>query len=226
MQLYEFISPEFVLKDGELVTFVNPFNYGLLDAVFKDQELKEFCYYSDGSLLCSLLKLKGKRVARISFDFTSIAQSVFENAVKKSQSVALVGGYEGAALGVQEHLRSRFPGIDIRYQSSGFFSDKVSRDDVLQVCSNLDLVVVGMGSPYQEKFLLDLKGIGWMGTGYTCGAFFEQTARSGGEYYPVLLNKLQMRWLYRLWDEPKKMARRYFVAYPKFIWLFLIGKYA
>lgn len=36
---------------------------------------------------------------------------------------------------------------------------------------NPDLVVVGMGAPLQEKFLVDLVGLGWRGRGYTCGVF-------------------------------------------------------
>jgi N-acetylglucosaminyldiphosphoundecaprenol N-acetyl-beta-D-mannosaminyltransferase len=76
-----------------------------------------------------------------------------------------------------------------------------------------------MGVPLQEEFLIDLRDTGWTGTGYTCGGFFHQSARKL-EYYPRLFDKLQLRWLYRMIQEPR-LAKRYLLDYPKFVFIFI-----
>ena len=81
------------------------------------------------------------------------------------------------------------------------------------------IVVVGMGTPRQEQFLVDLKEAGYNGTGYTCGGFFHQTAGKM-DYYPNWADKFHLRWLYRIIDEPK-LFKRYTVDYSWFLVVFL-----
>jgi N-acetylglucosaminyldiphosphoundecaprenol N-acetyl-beta-D-mannosaminyltransferase len=82
-----------------------------------------------------------------------------------------------------------------------------------------DFLVIGMGTPLQESFLSNIKSLGWGGVGFTCGGFIHQTA-SGLNYYPKWINKLNLRWLYRIWDEPRLLTR-YLIQYPRFVVLFI-----
>ena len=75
-----------------------------------------------------------------------------------------------------------------------------------------------MGTPFQEQFLVDLKNLGWIGAGYTCGGFIHQTA-ANIKYYPEFFNTYNLRWLYRMIDEPK-LIKRYLILYPKSTFLF------
>jgi exopolysaccharide biosynthesis WecB/TagA/CpsF family protein len=85
---------------------------------------------------------------------------------------------------------------------------------------NPDIVVCGMGTPLQEQFLVDLQDTGWNGIGYTCGGFLHQTA-GDIQYYPKWVDKYNLRWVYRIYDEPV-LFKRYFGDYPKFFWYFMI----
>ena len=106
----------------------------------------------------------------------------------------------------------------LRYRD-GYFSDKEREDELdLLIKDNPDIVIVGMGTPLQEFFLRDLRELGWQGTGFTCGGYLHQSS-NGIDYYPKLIDKLNLRWLYRIYDEPK-LFKRYTVDYSKFIFLF------
>jgi N-acetylglucosaminyldiphosphoundecaprenol N-acetyl-beta-D-mannosaminyltransferase len=108
--------------------------------------------------------------------------------------------------------------IDIVYYRNGFFSSEMDRQACLQFVKSMkpDLVVVGMGTPLQERFLVDLVSIGWKGRGYSCGGYFHQLGGDNrSNYYPNWMNSLHLRWLYRVWDEPKLISRYLFV-YPYF----------
>ena len=88
---------------------------------------------------------------------------------------------------------------------------------------NPDIVICGMGTPLQEHFLADLQKLGWGGIGYTCGGFLHQTARDI-QYYPEWIDKYNIRWIYRIYDEPK-LFKRYFWEYPKFFVYFIYDFY-
>jgi N-acetylglucosaminyldiphosphoundecaprenol N-acetyl-beta-D-mannosaminyltransferase len=77
-----------------------------------------------------------------------------------------------------------------------------------------------MGSPNQENFLIELANEGWNGSGYTCGGFFHQTSKKGIQYYPTWCDKYNLRWMYRMYDEPK-LIKRYVWHYPIFIFIFI-----
>lgn len=222
IKLENSILSDFALEEGVITTCVNPSNLKILESELVEEERSLFRYYSDGALLCALLFFKNrKKVARVSFDFSGIAAQVFSWGAENKKSFAFIGGYEGAVEVFSKVVCQRHPLIRIVHISPGFFKSHKHRRDTIRALVEVDVIVAGMGSPHQERFLLDLRGLGWIGTGYTCGAFFEQTARAGGDYYPKIINELHLRWLFRLLDEPKKMFGRYFVRYPIFIWEFL-----
>jgi N-acetylglucosaminyldiphosphoundecaprenol N-acetyl-beta-D-mannosaminyltransferase len=64
-----------------------------------------------------------------------------------------------------------------------------------------DIVIVGMGAIAQERFLLGLKQAGFSGKGFTCGGFIHQTASNKIDYYPRWVDKLNLRFLYRMLKE-------------------------
>ncbi|MBE1424958.1 N-acetylglucosaminyldiphosphoundecaprenol N-acetyl-beta-D-mannosaminyltransferase [Desulfomicrobium macestii] len=204
-----------------IATFLNPFTYNVarrnIYAIEKFDRL-----YFDGIALKILCRILGIRTTRRSFDMTSLAPIVFSTASQHGWRLAIVGGEAGVAERSSKIFQSIFPDLRIEYTSSGFFSSIDERSNViLELCKGeYELVIIGMGAPYQEKFLLDLIATGWHGIGYTCGAFLHQTASQGIDYYPRWIDKLNLRWMYRIYDEPK-LFNRYMFEYPKFIVFFI-----
>src|SRR5690606_14863225 len=116
-------------------------------------------------------------------------------------------------------MKVNFPCLNILGFQDGYFSDQ----EQIKIKAKIkelspDLIFLGMGSPKQEELAIVLKNPKL--TVYTCGAFISQTANYGVNYYPYLINKLHLRWLYRIFKE-KGLVRRYLIEYPKSLWLII-----
>jgi len=170
---------------------------------------------SDGILITKVLRvLRSGHVDRISFDSTSIAPVVFQSAVRNRLDVILVGGRESVAERAADCLRFHFPGIQILATMNGFLNWESIMDRI--VSSNPHVVICGMGAPFQEMFLTKLVGAGWKGFGFTCGGYLDQL-NDAYHYYPIWMDRHNLRWLYRLIKEPNRMGRRYLLDYQPFL---------
>lgn len=213
-------------KDGEpinkrdLVTFLNPYSY-LLARQNLDLFEKFDRIYIDGIALVKILNLfRVANVKRTSFDATSLVPNVFMNAMENSRSLYFIGTKPEIIDETIKNIGNEYQGLNIVGYRDGYIKDN-ERTKLLKDIEYLkpDIVVCGMGTPLQEKFLIDLRLIGWSGEGYTCGGFLHQAAVKIN-YYPSWVNKYNLRWAYRMYDEPK-LVERYLIGYPKFFMIFL-----
>jgi UDP-N-acetyl-D-mannosaminuronic acid transferase (WecB/TagA/CpsF family) len=73
-----------------------------------------------------------------------------------------------------------------------------------------DVVVLGLGAPLQDSYLLDLLDNGLTGQLLlTCGGWIDQVSQS--DYYPSYAYRLRLNWLVRVLREPARLWRRYTV---------------
>jgi len=192
-------------------TFLNPFSYIIARKNIK--QLSQFNIEIDGGMLVVVLRFFGLRVKRKSFDMTSLAPIVFENAIKNNQSLFFIGTKPKVIDMAIQNIHNQFPDLNICGFRDGYMSIEERELVLIKVKSlNPYFVICGMGAPLQEQFLIDLKNIGWAGKGYTCGGFLHQTA-DGIEYYPKWITKFGLRAFYRMYDEPK-LVKRYLIDYP------------
>jgi len=202
--------------------YLNPYSYLLLRK--KKSLLDEAEYICiDGQWLCHFLKLFGiSSVERCSFDNSSAAPIVFKYAENHAQKVVLIGTDKEAAEKFKLYLLDTYPSLNIVLSRDGYFKSQYEISQSHQTILDLqaDLVIVGMGAIKQEEYLIALKEKGWSGSGYTCGGFMHQTARKGHKYYPNWVNKFDLRFIYRIWDEPK-LLRRYTIDYGRFAIVFI-----
>jgi len=219
------LKAEFSFEEKQIHAFLNPYTYiklrdkpGLIDQFDR--------VHFDGIFLCLIYKLFGlTSVPRRSFDMTSLARSVFADASRTGKTVAIIGAKEGLIEKAIETLTTTFH-INVVLSRHGYFSSPREKSDFQDSLAalNPDIVVVGMGAVLQEQFLIELRARAWTGTGFTCGGFLHQTAERL-EYYPRLMDKLNLRWVYRMFKDPY-VIRRYGLDYPKFLLLFLKDYYS
>lgn len=202
--------------NARVVTFLNP--YSFLKIYESDIELSRFdkiCI--DGVALKIFLELvyRGSKIQRLSFDFTSVAHQVFERAASEKEKGFILGSDESSNTQFLEKISSMFPGVNLSGRS-GYFNDDKDLSDFLSdlASSNHDFIVIGMGAVKQEEVANALVDLSFKGRIYTCGGFIHQTAMAGGEYYPGWIDKLNLRFAYRMFKEPSTV-RRYLVDYPK-----------
>ncbi len=210
------LNEPFQVREGELHCFINPYTYRCLRSVPEILEKFDVVHF-DGMTMCWIYALFGiRRVPRRSFDMTSVAKYVFEHAASEGKTVAFVGTEEGVIEKAVSTLRDRFS-FDVALVRNGFFSsdEEIEKFQRHLAETNPDIVIVGMGAVRQERFLGELKELGWNGTGFTCGGFLHQTA-TRLEFYPGVFDRLNLRWAYRIWKDPY-VFRRYLFDYPKFV---------
>ena len=211
--------------NNKLTTFVNLYSYKCLRA--RPDLLRYFDnIHIDGIALKALIQIFYKRkLPRISFDFTSLAQKIFFSAEREAKTIFLIGAKENEIILSIQNIISKYPALKLAGFRNGYFESVQEYTDVIKNIFRLnpDFVIAGMGTPLQEKFLMDLKRLGWQGTGFTCGGFLHQTA-SKTKYYPDWTDKLNLRWAYRIYDEPY-LIKRYLVDYLIGLFLFIKDYY-
>ena len=208
-----------------ITTFINPYSYWVLKKqghLLTDPRLN---YEYDGISLALLSRMLGKGKKRKSFDDTSLAPQIFHDASIMGHSIALIGSAPGITEKAAQILKRRDPKLNITLTQNGFMS-KSERKATLEQCLSIDVVICSMGTPYQEYFLLDLLELGWKGAGYTCGGYLDQlVASDGADYYPPFFNVLNLRWLYRIIREPRRLLYRYACIYPIGCFYFIMDRW-
>ena len=207
-----------ISKQKNITTFLNPFSYLL--ARDNKSQLEAFNIKIDGGILVLILNLFGFKCKRKSFDMTSLAPVVFNDAINNNKSIYFIGTKPNVIDLAIKNIQNQFVDLKICGYSDGYI-DQDQRLVVFDAINSLkaDYVICGMGTPLQEQFLIDLQKSGWAGKGYTCGGFLHQTA-NGIQYYPSWVNTLGLRAFYRMYDEPTLIGR-YFIDYPKAIVIIL-----
>lgn len=199
------------------VSFVNPYSLSLL--LRNHKNYSDIQFYVDGGVLATIFTfLTRKKINRISFDFTSIADLVFEECLERNLSLVVVGSDESSSESFRKYLVNRYLGLNVK-SHHGYVrnEESVVYEEVIR---GSDVLLIGMGAPIQEDFINSVREFGYQGKCFTCGGFIHQTAMNGGVYYPHWIDQLQLRWLYRIYRE-KGLWKRYFLDYPLAVFLIL-----
>lgn len=141
----------------------------------------------------------------------------FLQQVKMPLKVGLVGGMPGVAEKAATTLRRFTPDHEFVAVSDGFFGSACC-DAVLSKLEDgrFDVVLVAMGVPEQERFMvehLDARhGRLLIGVGALFDFLSGDVARA-----PLALRRLRLEWAWRLGMEPSRLWRRYVIGNPIFI---------
>lgn len=172
-------------------------------------------YFCDGMLMSSFMsQVTGRSIARVSFDFTSIAGPVFSDAEQQGKRVYIVGATQSELELFIRKLQTRYPRLPIAGYHHGYFDAPQAAAIQADIrLGRANILIVGLGAGLQERFVLSALNAGFTGVAFTCGGFIRQEAMTNGVYYPEAINRLHLRAFYRMYREPHTI-RRYLVDYP------------
>jgi N-acetylglucosaminyldiphosphoundecaprenol N-acetyl-beta-D-mannosaminyltransferase len=178
---------------------------------------EEFNYIcSDGILAILLNKLMGrKKSIRLSFDSTSMASPVFNSVIENGEKLYVLGAKQGEIERAIDSFKIKYPEISIAGFHHGYIKGKETCIADSIVSSGAKVCIIGMGAPAQDEMAVLLKKRGFVGTVYTCGGFIHQVQETMN-YYPKWVDKLELRWLYRVFNE-KGLLKRILHSFPPFI---------
>lgn len=213
-------------KENHIYTFLNPVSY--LTALDNNELFNQFDgIFADGSLLVAAIKLLyGEKVTRRSFDMTSLAPQLFQYAEENKKTIYIVASKQEETEKVVGIFKERYPDLKFAGYRNGYFSneEEQEKEAVYITQLNPDYLIVGMGALMQEKFLLKVKQAGFNGIGFTCGGFIHQTAKNEIDYYPAWVDRMNLRFIYRMYKE-KHTRKRYMIAAFVFPIRFIIERF-
>ena len=202
-----------------IVSYVNPYSYLKLRNKI---DLTDFdLITSDGVVLKKLSSIfLNKSIQRLSPDFSSYFKPLFKQLSISKSEVYFIGTKPKFIEISIQNIQVKYPDLNIIGSRDGYFKDDEElRLHIKEIKKlNPEVVIVGMGSPLQENYLVKLKAAGWRGRGFSCGGFLHQSFQNT-DYYPNWVNKFNVRWLYRIYNEPK-LIKRYTFDYSWFLVVF------
>lgn len=208
----------------KVISFVNPYSYLTITKSSNDYSSIDH-FFSDGSLHCAFHNFfSKKKISRASFDFSSdVPTVVFRSSIVNDLPLAVIGATHDENIKSTEVLKSQFEGLPIVYKRNGYFKDDLEKEQLVKDIEErqVKIVLVGMGTPYQEDLSIYLKQrLGIDVTIITCGGFLTQTSIKA-DYYHSIIKKFGLRWLQRFVMH-KHVRQRVLNDYPKFIFSYII----
>lgn len=213
-------------QKGRIYTFLNPVSY-LLALDNRSLFSKFDGIFADGSVLVSAIKmLYGKAVMRRSFDMTSIAPELLSFARENGKTLYVIASKQEQVEKAIKIFKERYLGLEVLEYRNGYFTSEEEMDEEAKRIVDLNpyFLIVGMGALMQEKFLLKVRDAGYQGIGFTCGGFIHQTAKNEIDYYPAWVDRMNLRFVYRMYKE-KYTRKRYFQAALLFPARFIYERY-
>lgn len=201
------------LKDNEFNNIINSSDLSLCDGI--------------GIYLAT--KIKGKKI-RNRLTGYDMSLYILEELNKRSGSIFLLGAKRGVAEKAAEEIKKTYPNVEVKGYRNGYFKgrhlgykDSDEEKEVLAMINycNPDVVFVGMGAPYQEKFIYfnrdNIKAKLAIANGGVIDVLSGNVTIA-----PAFIRKIGFEWLYRLIKEPKRIKRQ--IIIPKYMCKVLFKK--
>ena len=181
--------------------------------------------FADGTGVRWAARLQGVRVVD-NMAGTDFVPAWFKATFDRGHSCFLLGGDPLTIELAADFARRTFPGWRISGYHDGYLTDNVSDGAVVDMinAAKPDVLLVGMGNPLQEKWihrhLSELRVPICMGVGGRFDYWAGNVSRS-----PSWLRRLGHEWLWRLFQEPRRMAGRYLIGNPAFLGRVLLERW-
>ncbi|MEC0304934.1 WecB/TagA/CpsF family glycosyltransferase [Terribacillus saccharophilus] len=178
----------------------------------------------DGGPLSTVAKLRGyKNVERVTGP--DLMNEIFKLSSDKGYRHFFYGSTEDTLTKMKEKIENKY-NINIVGTYSPPFRPltEVEEKEIIKLINQTkpDFIWVGLGAPKQEEWMSSHKEevLGLMiGVGAGFDYFAEKIKRA-----PVLMQRLNLEWLYRLIQDPKRLFKRYLYTNTKFLWYLLSKK--
>ena len=216
--LIQHIFEDYANNEHLFIVNINP---EIAVANYKNEEMKSILnkqkyQIPDGSgIVWASKRNKGSIQERITG--IDLMLRICEKSQDYKSKIYLYGGAENIAEKAKEELEKKYPNIDIVGTSNGYFDENLVVERIKT--TNPDIVFVGIGSPKQENFIINnreiLKNVRIM---MPVGGSFDVISNSK-KRAPNWIIKCNLEWLYRAFQEPKRIFRQ--MKLVKFIYIVL-----
>lgn len=192
---------------------------GVLDPEFQKVTNSASFAILDGMPLVWVFKFLGFQTAE-RIRGPTLMRELLDSGRKTGLKHYLYGGAPATLETLVTKLKTEFPGVNIAgYESPPFrkLTDEETASSIAKINnSGAEIVWVGLGAPKQEKWMFDhhskikapLLGV---------GAAFDFLSGQVNEA-PLWIQQMGLEWLFRFFQEPKRLWKRYFKYNSLFIY--------
>lgn len=183
---------------------------GELVEVYKHADL----ILTDGKPLIWISKWYGTPIKE-KISGSDLFPKLCEKAAKKGYTMYFLGAAEGVAAKAAENLMGKYPGLQVVGTYSppyGFEKDEAELYKIIQQIKEVSphILITGLGSPKQELFILHYREE--LGVPLSLGLGASLDFEAGNvKRAPKWMSDHGLEWLYRIIQEPKRLAKRYLV---------------
>ncbi|MBQ9500964.1 MAG: WecB/TagA/CpsF family glycosyltransferase [Lentisphaeria bacterium] len=143
---------------------------------------------------------------------------MFPQICARPYRIFMLGGAPGVAEKAMEKAREKFPAAEFVGASPGFFADAEDERAVIARINALDpdILLVAMGVPKQEKWIFRHRQELVCGVALAVGGLLDFVSERIPRA-PLWMRRMGIEWCYRLYQEPRRMFRRYVLGNPLFV---------
>ena len=137
--------------------------------------------------------------------------------------VYILGAGPGVSELAKERMEIMFPGLDICGIRDGYFKTD-EEEAILAEINSLrpDIILIGLGSPRQEKWMHKYREYLDVNFAIGCGGTIDIMAGKA-KRAPVIFRRMGLEWFYRLIKQPSRFFRM--LVLPKFVLVVIWDKF-
>lgn len=207
---------EFAIKNNRNFHIIT-INPEMIMNAQKNSDFKEVLKNSDLNLPDGVgvkIALKFKKINIDQVRGIDFSRELIKLAANNNYRLALLGAKEEVIKKAKENILAKYPNLNIVYTRNGYFKDDTEIINEIKQAKP-QIILVGLGSPRQEEFILKLKseiiGCTMIGVGGSFDVFSGIIKES-----PLIFRKLGLEWLYRTICQPERL-KRIFPVLPIFL---------
>jgi N-acetylglucosaminyldiphosphoundecaprenol N-acetyl-beta-D-mannosaminyltransferase len=174
----------------------------------------------DGMPVVWASKLLGKPVAE-RITGVDLFQELVELCSIKGYKPFFFGARQEVVESVVQVFKNKYPNLDVAGYRNGYYSSREEMEIARQIRdSGADMLFVAISTPTKEIFinnwLNEMRVPFCMGVGGSFDVVAGRTTRA-----PRWMQNAGLEWAYRIYQEPRRMWKRYVKTNPLFIWMLL-----
>lgn len=173
---------------------------------------KDNITYVDGMGVIYAQKILNLPVAKERIATTDLFPELMNylNIHRSDLNIFLLGGEHGTAKAVNINFLEKYPNVNIVGTHHGYFNKDTDSKSVIDLINSLevDILFVGFGNPLQEKWVKEYFHLIESNAIITCGGLFDYYANNV-KRAPLIFQKTGFEWLFRLFQEPRRLYKRY-----------------
>ncbi len=211
-----------VMKENQYVVTPNVDHIVKLERIpqFRQAYREAALVLTDGKPLIWISRLMGRPI-REKISGSDLFPRICQMAAVKGYRMFFLGAAPGVALKAAERLTKTYPGLQICGVWSPPVGFEKNRHEVQEIIKRVkaampDILILALGAPKQELFIWKYRKALGVPVSIAVGASIDFAAGTV-KRAPVWMQRCGLEWLFRLIQEPGRLARRYLIDDPQIL---------